>query len=49
MVEARNPFKPSFGTSPPVLAGRNDILERFTEALEEGRDGSKGNPDQVVR
>lgn len=31
-----NPFSPSFGTSPPVLAGRDDILDMFVEAVETG-------------
>ncbi len=31
-----NPFSPSFGTTPPLLAGRDEVLERFTEAIEVG-------------
>jgi len=31
-----NPFSPSFGTTPPLLAGRDKVLERFTEAIESG-------------
>lgn len=33
---ARNPFTPGFGVSPPVLAGRADIIAEFTEALQDG-------------
>lgn len=31
-----NPFKPSFGASPPLLAGRAEELEVFTDALVAG-------------
>ena len=31
-----NPFKPSFGVSPPVLAGRDGLIEEFVEGLEDG-------------
>jgi len=31
-----NPFRPSFGTSPRVVAGRTDLLEEFDVALDEG-------------
>ncbi len=31
-----NPFKPSFGVSPPLLVGRDDLIEEFGEALEDG-------------
>ncbi len=31
-----NPFSPTFGTAPPVLAGRSDTLGRVTEAVETG-------------
>jgi len=37
----RNPFTPSFGVSPPLLVGRDEILDRFREALEDGP-GSPG-------
>ncbi len=37
----KNPFTPGFGNSPPILAGRDDILEQFTDALEDGA-GSLG-------
>lgn len=36
-----NPFTPSFGVSPPLLAGRDEPLERFVEAIEDGP-GSPG-------
>ena len=31
-----NPFRPSFGNSPPVLAGRDELIEQFAEALDNG-------------
>ncbi|WP_299520647.1 ATP-binding protein [uncultured Serinicoccus sp.] len=31
-----NPFRPSFGTSPRVVAGRADLLDEFDIALDEG-------------
>jgi hypothetical protein len=37
----QNPFHPSFGVSPPLLVGRDDLLDEFTEALEDGP-GSAG-------
>ena len=36
-----NPFRPSFGTSPPVLAGRTSVLDALGEALDIGA----GHPD----
>lgn len=36
MTARHNPFTPSFGTSPPVLAGRDDILADWDNALEAG-------------
>jgi hypothetical protein len=36
-----NPFHPSFGTSPPILAGRDDLIAEFVEAIEDGP-GSAG-------
>ena len=38
---AANPFKPSFGASPPLLVGRDSLIEEFAEALEDGP-GSAG-------
>ena len=32
----RNPFSPSFGASPPVLAGRDAILDSVGDALSAG-------------
>lgn len=36
VAAARNPFLPTFGTSPPVLAGRDDVVARFGRAFERG-------------
>lgn len=36
-----NPFHASFGVSPPLLVGRDGVLEDFVEALEDGP-GSAG-------
>ena len=36
-----NPFRPSFGASPPVLAGRAGVLDALGEALDSGG----GHPD----
>lgn len=36
-----NPFHASFGVSPPLLVGRDDVLDDFVEALEDGP-GSAG-------
>jgi hypothetical protein len=35
-VPQRNPFRPSFGTTPPVLAGRAVIADLFGDALDAG-------------
>ncbi|MCU1502371.1 MAG: ATP-binding protein [Ilumatobacteraceae bacterium] len=32
----RNPFTPGFGNTPPVLAGREDILAEFADAIDDG-------------
>ena len=37
----RNPFHASFGVSPPLLVGRDELLKDFVEALEDGP-GSAG-------
>ena len=37
----QNPFHASFGVSPPLLVGRDDVLEDFAEALDDGP-GSAG-------
>ncbi|MCO5314759.1 MAG: ATP-binding protein [Solirubrobacterales bacterium] len=37
----QNPFKPTFGASPPVLAGRDHLLQSFDDALFDGP-GSPG-------
>ena len=39
-----NPFSPTFGASPPLLAGRDPIIEDFDEALEAG----PGHPDYTI-
>jgi len=31
-----NPFKPSFGVSPPLLVGRDGLIEEFVEGLQDG-------------
>jgi hypothetical protein len=36
VVVVANPFKPSFGVSPPVLVGRDALIEEFVEGLEDG-------------
>ena len=36
MVVVANPFKPSFGVSPPVLVGREELIEEFVEGIEDG-------------
>ena len=35
-MAGRNPFSPTFGASPPVIAGRDDLLEAVDDALEAG-------------
>lgn len=35
-MAAGNPFRPSFGASPPVLAGRATVLNAIGEALDDG-------------
>jgi hypothetical protein len=39
-----NPFKPSFGSTPPVLVGRDQELEDFALGLEEG----PGSPNRAT-
>jgi len=39
MDPRRNPFAPGAGTPPPALAGRDDIIERASIALDRIRDG----------
>ncbi len=31
-----NPFSPAFGSTPPLLAGRDEVLDRFAEAAQSG-------------
>jgi hypothetical protein len=33
---AKSPFTPSFGTTPPVLAGRDELIAQFAEGLDDG-------------
>lgn len=33
---ARNPFKPTAGATPPLLVGRQSILDEFQESIEDG-------------
>lgn len=40
-VAGRSPFRPSFGTTPPVLAGRGAIAAEVGDALDEGP-GARG-------
>ncbi len=40
-MSAVNPFRPTFGTSPPLLVGREQLLDAFVSALDEGP-GSPG-------
>lgn len=40
----QNPFRPTFGASPRVWAGRDIILAEFARAL----DGGVGNPDRSI-
>ncbi|MCY4280434.1 MAG: ATP-binding protein [Acidimicrobiaceae bacterium] len=35
-----NPFSPSFGISPPVLAGRRDVLQSFDQVFDSIRSPS---------
>lgn len=32
----RNPFRPTFGVSPPLLVGREDVLQDFGDSLDDG-------------
>jgi hypothetical protein len=40
-VATNNPFTPTFGSPPPLLAGRDGLIELFGEALDDGP-GSAG-------
>jgi len=39
LVDMRDPFRPSFGVSPPLLVGRQDLIEDFGDALDAGPGG----------
>lgn len=45
MMARINPFKPTAGMNPPELIGRDEILDDFAEALENG----PGAPDRLLR
>jgi AAA ATPase domain len=32
----KNPFKPTFGVSPPLLVGRDNLIQDFADALDDG-------------
>ncbi|MGC2373220.1 MAG: ATP-binding protein [Solirubrobacteraceae bacterium] len=36
VAHSRNPFKPTFGVSPPLLVGRNELIQDFSDALNDG-------------
>lgn len=33
---ARNPFRPTAGATPPLLVGRDEVLDEFSESLDDG-------------
>lgn len=35
-MNPRNPFKPTFGVSPPLLVGRDELIQDFSDALDDG-------------
>ena len=43
-MSPKNPFLPTFGTSPPLLAGRDGEVARFARAFEDG----PGHPDYTL-
>ena len=44
-MEYRNPFKPTAGKMPPVLVGRDKVVNDFVEGLYEG----EGAPGRLMR
>jgi hypothetical protein len=40
-----NPFKPTAGANPPILVGRDDMLDEFEESLDDG----PGSPARLCR
>lgn len=36
MARSKSPFRPGFGSSPPILAGRDSLIETFTDGLDDG-------------
>ena len=41
---ASNPFTPTFGSSPPLLVGRQDLIDDFGDGLDNG----PGSPERAV-
>ena len=41
----RNPFKPTAGKTPPVIVGREDVIDEFVEGLDNGA----GAPGRLMR
>lgn len=41
----RNPFKPTAGKTPPVIVGREEVIEEFVEGLDNG----SGAPGRLMR
>jgi hypothetical protein len=41
---SRNPFKPTAGASPPLLVGREDVLEAWADSLDNG----PGSPGRIT-
>lgn len=44
-MKYRNPFKPTAGKMPPVLVGRDKVINDFIEGLENG----EGAPGRLMR
>ncbi len=38
-ARSKNPFKPTFGVSPPLLVGRDELIRDFSDALDDGPGG----------
>lgn len=45
MIQQSNPFKPTAGRMPPLLVGRNNIIDDFHEGLDDG----PGAPGRLMR
>ncbi len=35
-MKPKNPFKPTFGAVPPILAGRDPLIDEFVDAIYDG-------------